>query len=217
MAIISAGAQEYEIMGPDGYFPVKLREYNCGCGSWQISGIPCSHAIAAISHNCITEALRDKVPMYVHQCLTKNAYMQTYRGMIQTIRYGLKLKLVRCFHHHLRSNLADPKCKERENPVRRPKEAGHGLLCAHTVRCPDITKEHVRKQKSKQRYNFSCNVLFFIFKICDVIQFISLQQRSPSITEALSSHAVDANPTRKKKIKVIYKFIVIRNYGLAII
>ncbi|KAK2644580.1 hypothetical protein Ddye_019775 [Dipteronia dyeriana] len=51
MTIISTGEQEYEIMGPDRTFPVKLMEYNCGCGNWQISGIPYSHAIAAISHN----------------------------------------------------------------------------------------------------------------------------------------------------------------------
>ncbi|KAK1591388.1 hypothetical protein Q3G72_006827 [Acer saccharum] len=55
MTIISAGDHEYEIMGPDGTFVVKLRQYNCGCGSWQISGIPCPHAMAAISHNCVPD------------------------------------------------------------------------------------------------------------------------------------------------------------------
>ncbi|KAK2651705.1 hypothetical protein Ddye_011561 [Dipteronia dyeriana] len=54
MTIISAGEQEYEIMGHDGNFPVKLREYNCGCGSWLISGIPCSQAMTSISHNYST-------------------------------------------------------------------------------------------------------------------------------------------------------------------
>ncbi|TXG63020.1 hypothetical protein EZV62_010014 [Acer yangbiense] len=52
MTIISAGDQEYEIIGQDGTFAVKLRKYSCGCGSWQINGIPCPHAMAAISHNC---------------------------------------------------------------------------------------------------------------------------------------------------------------------
>ncbi|KAK1584454.1 hypothetical protein Q3G72_033171 [Acer saccharum] len=53
--------------------------------SWQINGIPCPHAMAAISHNCGKEALRDMVPRYVHQSLTKSAYMQTYRGMIHLV------------------------------------------------------------------------------------------------------------------------------------
>ncbi|TXG61142.1 hypothetical protein EZV62_012505 [Acer yangbiense] len=51
LTIIPAGDQEYELVGPDGTFAVKLREYHCGCGSWQISGIPCPHAMVAISHN----------------------------------------------------------------------------------------------------------------------------------------------------------------------
>ncbi|KAK1563292.1 hypothetical protein Q3G72_025538 [Acer saccharum] len=85
MTIISAGDQEYEILGQDGTFAVKLKQYNCGCGSWQISGIPCPHAMAAISHNCGKESLRDMVPRYVHQSLTKSAYMQTYKGMIHPV------------------------------------------------------------------------------------------------------------------------------------
>ncbi|KAK1583731.1 hypothetical protein Q3G72_026413 [Acer saccharum] len=85
MTIISAGDQEYEILGQDGTFAVKLKQYNCGCGSWQISGIPCPHAMAAISHNCGKESFRDMVPRYVHQSLTKSAYMQTYKGMIHPV------------------------------------------------------------------------------------------------------------------------------------
>ncbi|KAK2659783.1 hypothetical protein Ddye_006316 [Dipteronia dyeriana] len=50
-----------------------------------ISGIPCSHAMAAIGHNYGREALRDMVPTYVHQYLTKSAHMQTYRGMIHPL------------------------------------------------------------------------------------------------------------------------------------
>ncbi|TXG72109.1 hypothetical protein EZV62_000688 [Acer yangbiense] len=50
--IIAAGNGEYELLGPTGGYGVKLREYSCQCGYWQISGIPCSHAMAAISHYC---------------------------------------------------------------------------------------------------------------------------------------------------------------------
>ena len=85
LTIIAAGAQEYELLGPDGTFAVKLREYHCGCGSWQISGIPCPHAMAAISHSCGTQSLKDWVPNFVHQSLSKSAYIQTYRGMIHPL------------------------------------------------------------------------------------------------------------------------------------
>ncbi|KAK3226828.1 hypothetical protein Dsin_006690 [Dipteronia sinensis] len=85
LTIISVGDQEYELLGPDGTFPVKLKEYYCGCGSWQISGIPCAHAMAAISHSFGKQSLKDLVPNFVHQSLTKNAYIQTYRGMIHPL------------------------------------------------------------------------------------------------------------------------------------
>ncbi|KAK2658435.1 hypothetical protein Ddye_004968 [Dipteronia dyeriana] len=85
LTTISAGDQEYELLGPDGTFPVKLKEYYYGCGSWQISGIPCPHAMAAISHNCGKRSLKDWVPNFVHQSLSKSAYIQTYRGMIHPL------------------------------------------------------------------------------------------------------------------------------------
>ncbi|TXG69948.1 hypothetical protein EZV62_004883 [Acer yangbiense] len=129
---------------------VKLRQYNCGCGSWQISGIPCPHAMVAISHNYSKNALRD-----------------------MTRRCGQKLKLMRCFHHHFKSNVADQRCKGRENLVRRANEARQRLLSADT--------------------------------------------RTPSIAKALSSQPANDNSTRKKKTKVIYKFIVLGNYVLEIV
>ncbi|KAK2653619.1 hypothetical protein Ddye_013475 [Dipteronia dyeriana] len=41
--------------------------------------------MAVISHHCFKAAMKDKVSEYVHQCLTKSAYMQTYSGMIHPI------------------------------------------------------------------------------------------------------------------------------------
>ncbi|TXG60509.1 hypothetical protein EZV62_015082 [Acer yangbiense] len=76
---------EYELVGLDGTFAVKLREYHCGCGSWQINGIPCPHAMAAISHSCGRQSVNDWVPNFVHQSLSKSAYIQTYRGMIHPL------------------------------------------------------------------------------------------------------------------------------------
>ncbi|KAK1552120.1 hypothetical protein Q3G72_010693 [Acer saccharum] len=85
LTIISTGAQEYELLGPDGTFAMKMREYHCGCGSWQISGIPCPHAMAAISHSYGTQSMKDWVLNFFHQSLSKSAYIQTYRGMIHPL------------------------------------------------------------------------------------------------------------------------------------
>ncbi|KAK2648954.1 hypothetical protein Ddye_016443 [Dipteronia dyeriana] len=50
-----------------------------------ISGIPYPHAMATISHNYGREALRDMVPKYVYQSLTKSAYIQTFMSMIHPL------------------------------------------------------------------------------------------------------------------------------------
>ncbi|TXG58873.1 hypothetical protein EZV62_016702 [Acer yangbiense] len=85
LTIIAAGNKEYEVLGPNEGYVIKLGEYSCQCGSWQVSGIPCRHAMAAISHHCGKAAVKDKITAYVHQSLTKSAYMQTYNGMIHPI------------------------------------------------------------------------------------------------------------------------------------
>ena len=64
---------------------VKLREYSCQCGYWQISGIPCSHAMAAISHYLGKSVMKDKISEFIHTSLSKSAYLQSYRGMIHPI------------------------------------------------------------------------------------------------------------------------------------
>ncbi|TXG64419.1 hypothetical protein EZV62_011413 [Acer yangbiense] len=83
--MIAAWNMEYELLGASGGYAVKIREYNRQCGSWQVSGIPCCHVMAAISHYCGRAAVKDKVVEFVHSSLTKSAYMQTYVGMIHPI------------------------------------------------------------------------------------------------------------------------------------
>ncbi|KAK1577818.1 hypothetical protein Q3G72_025104 [Acer saccharum] len=85
LKMIAAWNMEYELLGESGGYAVKLKEYNCQCGSWQVSGIPCCHAMATISHYCGRAAVKDKVAEFVHSSLTKTAYMQTYVGMIHPV------------------------------------------------------------------------------------------------------------------------------------
>ncbi|KAK1558913.1 hypothetical protein Q3G72_008201 [Acer saccharum] len=85
LTIIAAGNKEYEILGPNEGYAINLGEYSFQCGSWQVSGIPCRHAMAAISHHCGKVEVKEIVNEYVHQSLTKSAYLQTYQGMIHPI------------------------------------------------------------------------------------------------------------------------------------
>ncbi|KAK3224181.1 hypothetical protein Dsin_011206 [Dipteronia sinensis] len=82
LKMINAGNGEYELMGPTRTYGVKLKEFTCRCGCWQISGVPCSHSMTTISHACGRDALKDRVAEFVHQSLTKSAYVQTYQSMI---------------------------------------------------------------------------------------------------------------------------------------
>ncbi|KAK1565790.1 hypothetical protein Q3G72_035187 [Acer saccharum] len=86
LTMIAAGNMEYELLGLTGGYAVKLREYNCQCGGWQVSGVPCCHAMATISHYCGRSAVKeDKVAEFVHSSLSKSAYLQTYVGMLHPI------------------------------------------------------------------------------------------------------------------------------------
>ena len=66
LTIIATGNTEYELLGPNEGYAVKLGEYSCQCGYWQISGIPFNHTMAAISHYCGKSVLKDKVSDFVH-------------------------------------------------------------------------------------------------------------------------------------------------------
>ncbi|KAK1565737.1 hypothetical protein Q3G72_033721 [Acer saccharum] len=73
--IIEGGNGEYELLGPTRGYGLKLREYSCQCGYLQMSEIPYSHAMAAISHYCGKSVTKDKISDFVHQSLGKSAYL----------------------------------------------------------------------------------------------------------------------------------------------
>ncbi|KAK1568711.1 hypothetical protein Q3G72_027798 [Acer saccharum] len=75
LTMIAARNMEYELLGPTGGYAVKLREYNCQCGSWQVSEIPCCHAMTTINHYCGRAVVKDKVARFVHSNLTKSVYL----------------------------------------------------------------------------------------------------------------------------------------------
>ena len=79
--IIFEDEKEYEIWDENKTkaVVVKLNDFWCQCGSWQINGIPCKHAMRYINSERYDSAA------YVHLSLTKEAYLQTYTSMIHLI------------------------------------------------------------------------------------------------------------------------------------
>ncbi|KAH9753011.1 SWIM-type domain-containing protein [Citrus sinensis] len=58
---------------------VHITDGTCECGMWQVSGVPCKHAVAAILHK------GGQPENYVHHYLTKESFMMTYMGTINPI------------------------------------------------------------------------------------------------------------------------------------
>ena len=51
---------------------VRLDQYICSCGRWQLNGIPCSHACAAIYMH------KQKLEKYLDACYKMEKYMEGY-------------------------------------------------------------------------------------------------------------------------------------------
>ncbi|KAK9195608.1 hypothetical protein WN943_003732 [Citrus x changshan-huyou] len=60
-------------------FLVHITDGTCECGMWQVSGVPCKHAVAVILHK------GGQPENYVHHYLTKESFMMTYMGTINPI------------------------------------------------------------------------------------------------------------------------------------
>ncbi|KAL8477002.1 hypothetical protein ACS0TY_029342 [Phlomoides rotata] len=64
-------------------FTVDLNKYECTCRRWQLTGIPCTHAICALLKQNL-----DPVT-YVHDCYTVHSYLKAYELPIFGISHDL--------------------------------------------------------------------------------------------------------------------------------
>lgn len=72
---------EVSVLGGSGFrFVVKLHEKTCSCREWQVSGIPCIHAIAFITS-------LDQAPLehYVDPCYSINKFRAAYAQLIPAL------------------------------------------------------------------------------------------------------------------------------------
>ncbi|KAI8560202.1 hypothetical protein RHMOL_Rhmol04G0237600 [Rhododendron molle] len=73
------GQLEFEVDYYDRTYIVDLKSKICSCCKWQLTGIPCCHAIAAIQKN------KEHVETYVHPYFTKSGYLAAYSYMIHPV------------------------------------------------------------------------------------------------------------------------------------
>jgi hypothetical protein len=74
------GADGYEVQDwEDKKYIVKLLTRECSCEYWQLSGLPCCHAISSIYKG--HQNLED----YIASCFSKEAYMRTYDHVLMPV------------------------------------------------------------------------------------------------------------------------------------
>lgn len=70
---------EYQVMGPVMQWVVDIDLKTCACRVWQLSGLPCVHACAALLH------IGQEPALYIHPCYSKQRYIETYSNCIKAI------------------------------------------------------------------------------------------------------------------------------------
>ncbi|XP_021733021.1 uncharacterized protein LOC110699815 [Chenopodium quinoa] len=70
---------EYEIHEGKSQFPLSLNSKICSCGAWQLSGIPCKHAVRAMLHAKVDPH------NYVSSWYTARTYKQIYKYVINPV------------------------------------------------------------------------------------------------------------------------------------
>ncbi|KAL4581649.1 hypothetical protein LXL04_006175 [Taraxacum kok-saghyz] len=74
-----SGFKQFEVLQGGERYAVDLEKRECGCRSWQLSGIPCVHGMAAIA------SLNLNPEDFVAECFTKTAFLRAYEYSIHPL------------------------------------------------------------------------------------------------------------------------------------
>jgi len=75
----AAGSGKYSVChGFDGYV-VSIVEKTCTCWAWELSGIPCLHAIVVMREE------RQNVEVFVHEFYSLNMYKKAFANAINPV------------------------------------------------------------------------------------------------------------------------------------
>ncbi|KAL4364016.1 hypothetical protein GQ457_04G008290 [Hibiscus cannabinus] len=76
-----AGGQMYQVScGPSSQHSVNIQEWTCSCRKWQLTGIPCIHAISVIL------SIEDRPEKYVDSCYFVSTQREIYSHLISPVR-----------------------------------------------------------------------------------------------------------------------------------
>lgn len=71
-----SGGEKYQVSGHEEQFVVDKRGKTCSCRRWDLTGIPCCHAISALYYN------NDDPCDYIDDCYKVSTYLKTYSHLI---------------------------------------------------------------------------------------------------------------------------------------
>lgn len=71
-----SGGNQYQVACGDGQFVVNINEKTCTCRRWQLTGIPCVHAISSIYYN------HDRPENHINECYRVSKFLATYRHIL---------------------------------------------------------------------------------------------------------------------------------------
>lgn len=77
--VLRANEAEFEVISHEGTNIVDIRNRCCPCRGWQLYGLPCAHAAAAL------QSCRQSVERFTESCFTVTTYRKTYSQTIHPI------------------------------------------------------------------------------------------------------------------------------------
>nr|KYP71783.1 hypothetical protein KK1_011056 [Cajanus cajan] len=77
--VLRATDAEFEVISHEGTNTVDIRTRCCHCRGWQLYGLPCAHAVAALL------SIRQNVHRFTESCFTVATYRKTYSQTIHPI------------------------------------------------------------------------------------------------------------------------------------
>ncbi|CAA0822882.1 Unknown protein [Striga hermonthica] len=77
--VLRANEAEFEVISHEGTHIVDIRNRCCMCRGWELYGLPCAHAVAALL------SCRQNVHRFTESCFTVAAYRKTYSETIHPV------------------------------------------------------------------------------------------------------------------------------------
>ncbi|XP_061360311.1 uncharacterized protein LOC133304316 [Gastrolobium bilobum] len=123
----------YEVSGRGERVGVNLTTHTCACNAWQLTGLPCEHAIAAICHK------NEPPENYAHQWLTVDALHATYAhtlNLVNSDKYWPSSDEPKPLPPKLKRPIGRPKKHRKKDPTKEQGSSTKKVKRTYAAKCP---------------------------------------------------------------------------------